>query len=99
MTYEIVCSKGLDPAKTSLEKAFLKHFASSDVQSGLEEPRLRAAARRGADQGEHGHRRHRLNRTTRVVALLTAPPAVGRAIRGQHTGSRLSSEEHETCRA
>ncbi|GAB3681877.1 phosphate ABC transporter substrate-binding protein PstS [Angustibacter aerolatus] len=37
VTYEIVCSKGLDPAKTSLEKAFLKHFASSDVQSGLEE--------------------------------------------------------------
>jgi phosphate transport system substrate-binding protein len=37
VTYEIVCSKGLDPAKTALEKAFLTHFASTDVQKGLEE--------------------------------------------------------------
>lgn len=37
VTYEIVCSKGLDAGKTSLEKAFLKHFASTDVQKGLEE--------------------------------------------------------------
>jgi phosphate transport system substrate-binding protein len=37
VTYEIVCSKGLDAEKTALEKAFLSHFASTDVQKGLEE--------------------------------------------------------------
>ncbi|GLY13422.1 phosphate ABC transporter substrate-binding protein PstS [Kineosporia rhizophila] len=37
VTYEIVCSKGLDADKTTLVKAFLKHFASSETQSGLQE--------------------------------------------------------------
>jgi phosphate transport system substrate-binding protein len=37
VTYEIVCSKGLNAEKTALEKEFLKHFASVDVQKGLEE--------------------------------------------------------------
>lgn len=37
VTYEIVCSTGLDASKTALEKAFLKHFASTDVQKSLEE--------------------------------------------------------------
>jgi phosphate transport system substrate-binding protein len=36
VTYEIVCSKGKDAAKTALTKAFLKHFASSDTQKSLE---------------------------------------------------------------
>jgi phosphate transport system substrate-binding protein len=37
VTYEVVCSKGLDPAKTQLEKAFLGHFVSSEVQQGLQD--------------------------------------------------------------
>ncbi|GLY27472.1 phosphate ABC transporter substrate-binding protein PstS [Kineosporia sp. NBRC 101731] len=37
VTYEIVCSKGLDADKTTLLKAFLKHFASADTQTGLQE--------------------------------------------------------------
>jgi len=37
VTYEIVCSKGLDATKTALVKAFLGHLASAEVQSGLEE--------------------------------------------------------------
>lgn len=36
VTYEIVCSEGKDPAKTTTIKAFLKHFASQDTQAGLE---------------------------------------------------------------
>jgi phosphate transport system substrate-binding protein len=37
VTYEIVCSKGLDAEKTKLVKAFLTHLASDETQSGLEE--------------------------------------------------------------
>jgi phosphate transport system substrate-binding protein len=37
VTYEIVCSKGLDPAKTTELKAFLKHFSDPATQTGLEE--------------------------------------------------------------
>ncbi|WP_020578152.1 phosphate ABC transporter substrate-binding protein PstS [Actinopolymorpha alba] len=37
VTYEIVCSKGLDPAKTELVKSFLTSFASSESQSSLEQ--------------------------------------------------------------
>ncbi|XVX19739.1 phosphate ABC transporter substrate-binding protein PstS [Actinomycetota bacterium] len=37
VTYEIVCSKGKDAEKQKAIKAFLKHFASDDVQAGLEE--------------------------------------------------------------
>jgi phosphate transport system substrate-binding protein len=37
VTYEIVCSKGLDAEKTALVKAFLTHLASEETQSGLEE--------------------------------------------------------------
>lgn len=37
VTYEIVCSKGADAEKQANIKAFLTHFASSDVQKGLEE--------------------------------------------------------------
>lgn len=37
VTYEIVCSKGKDAAKTALTKAFLTHFASADTQKSLEE--------------------------------------------------------------
>jgi phosphate transport system substrate-binding protein len=36
VTYEIVCSKGKDAAKTALIKAFLTHFASADTQKSLE---------------------------------------------------------------
>jgi phosphate transport system substrate-binding protein len=35
VTYEIVCSKGLDATRTALVKAFLTHLASPEVQSGL----------------------------------------------------------------
>ena len=35
VTYEIVCSKGLDANLTKGVKAFLAHFASADVQKGL----------------------------------------------------------------
>ncbi len=35
MTYEIVCSKGLDADKTKLVKSFLTHFASDDFQKTL----------------------------------------------------------------
>jgi phosphate transport system substrate-binding protein len=35
VTYEIVCSKGLDANETKAVKAFLTHFASADVQTGL----------------------------------------------------------------
>ncbi|MBT0767633.1 phosphate ABC transporter substrate-binding protein PstS [Kineosporia sp. J2-2] len=37
VTYEIVCSKGLDAEKTTLIKSFLKHFASSETQTSLQE--------------------------------------------------------------
>jgi phosphate transport system substrate-binding protein len=37
VTYEIVCSKGLDSAKTTELKAFLNHFADPATQTGLEE--------------------------------------------------------------
>ncbi len=37
VTYQIVCSKGLAADKTALVKAFLTHFASPNVQSGLAE--------------------------------------------------------------
>jgi phosphate transport system substrate-binding protein len=36
VTYEIVCSKGKDPAKAKLVKAFLKSFASTDEQTKLQ---------------------------------------------------------------
>lgn len=36
VTYEIVCSKGLDAGKTALLRSFLGHFASPEVQKGLE---------------------------------------------------------------
>jgi phosphate transport system substrate-binding protein len=35
VTYEIVCSKGLDATKTSLLKAFLTSFASTETQTSL----------------------------------------------------------------
>jgi phosphate transport system substrate-binding protein len=37
VTYEIVCSKYADPATAANVKAFLTHFASADVQKGLED--------------------------------------------------------------
>lgn len=37
VTYEIVCSKHKDAEKGTNIKAFLKHFASPDVQKGLED--------------------------------------------------------------
>jgi phosphate transport system substrate-binding protein len=37
VTYEIVCSKGLDATKTALVKGFLTYFSSADTQKGLEE--------------------------------------------------------------
>ncbi|GAB3076964.1 phosphate ABC transporter substrate-binding protein PstS [Phycicoccus sp. Root101] len=37
VTYEIVCSKGKDAAKSKLTKAFLKSFASKETQASLEE--------------------------------------------------------------
>ncbi|MBM7798348.1 phosphate transport system substrate-binding protein [Microlunatus panaciterrae] len=37
VTYEIVCSKGLDAGKTALVKDFLGFFASSESQKSLEE--------------------------------------------------------------
>ena len=35
VTYEIVCSTGLNANDTAMEKAFLTHFASNEVQTGL----------------------------------------------------------------
>lgn len=37
VTYEIVCSAGLDEEKTTLLKAFLTHFADADTQSTLQD--------------------------------------------------------------
>jgi phosphate transport system substrate-binding protein len=37
VTYEIVCSKGLEAGKTAIVKDFLTYFASPDSQSKLEE--------------------------------------------------------------
>ena len=37
VTYEIACSKGLDPAKTAIVKDFLGYFSSEETQAGLEE--------------------------------------------------------------
>lgn len=37
VTYEIVCSKGLDAEKTKQVKSFLSYFASAEVQASLEE--------------------------------------------------------------
>ena len=37
VTYEIVCSKGLDAEKTALVKDFLTYFSSESAQSSLEE--------------------------------------------------------------
>jgi phosphate transport system substrate-binding protein len=36
VTYEVVCSKGLDASKTKLLKSFLTNFSSTDTQKGLE---------------------------------------------------------------
>jgi len=36
VTYEIVCSKGKNPAKTKLLSAFLKSFAAADMQTKLQ---------------------------------------------------------------
>ncbi len=36
VTYEIVCSKGLDPAKTALIKDFMSFYASSKEQTGIQ---------------------------------------------------------------
>ena len=36
VTYEIVCSKGKDPAKVALTQAFLKQFSSPEQQKALE---------------------------------------------------------------
>ncbi len=35
VTYEVVCSKGLDADKTALVKSFLTHFSSADFQAKL----------------------------------------------------------------
>jgi phosphate transport system substrate-binding protein len=35
VTYEIVCSKGLDADKTAIVKDFLTYFSSSDAQQKL----------------------------------------------------------------
>jgi phosphate transport system substrate-binding protein len=35
VTYEVVCSKGKDAAKTALIKSFLTHFAAADTQQSL----------------------------------------------------------------
>lgn len=37
VTYEIVCSKGLDADKTKLEKDFLSYMASAETQTSLEQ--------------------------------------------------------------
>ena len=37
MTYEIVCSKGLDPEKTALVKDFLTFFSSAEEQASLQD--------------------------------------------------------------
>ena len=37
VTYEIVCSKGLDATKTAVEKGFLGHYASAEMQQGLQD--------------------------------------------------------------
>jgi len=37
VTYEVVCSKGKDPAKVALTKAFLTHFSSTETQKSLED--------------------------------------------------------------
>ncbi|GAB3452783.1 phosphate ABC transporter substrate-binding protein PstS [Kineococcus endophyticus] len=37
VTYEIVCSKGLDAEKTALLKSFLTYFAEDETQAGLQE--------------------------------------------------------------
>jgi phosphate transport system substrate-binding protein len=37
VTYEIVCSKGKDPAQAKLTKAFLQSFAAPATQKSLEE--------------------------------------------------------------
>jgi phosphate transport system substrate-binding protein len=37
VTYEIVCSKGLDAGKTALVKAFLSHLSSPETQASFEE--------------------------------------------------------------
>ena len=37
VTYEIVCSKGLDAEKTALVKDFLTYFSSESAQGALEE--------------------------------------------------------------
>jgi phosphate transport system substrate-binding protein len=36
VSYEIVCSKGLDAAKTTVLKAFLKHLSDPATQTELE---------------------------------------------------------------
>lgn len=37
VTYEIVCSKGLDSEKTALLKSFLNYFAEDETQAGLQD--------------------------------------------------------------
>ena len=57
MTYEIVCSKGLAADKTAIVKDFLTYFASADAQKQAAGPRLRAAAKRPAVEGQDCRRR------------------------------------------
>ena len=52
MTYEIVCSKGLDAEKTAIVKDFLTYFASDRRAELARGSWLRPAAERTADQGQ-----------------------------------------------
>ncbi len=62
VTYEIVCSKGLDSEKTALLKSFLNTSRGRDPGRPAGH-RLRSAAQRGLREGAHGHRGHRLTRS------------------------------------
>ena len=57
VTYEIVCSKGKDPAKAALLKAFLKQFSSPEQQKALETIGYAPLPDRGGHQGDRRHQR------------------------------------------
>ena len=60
VTYEIVCSKGLDAEKTALLKSFLTYFAADDTQKGLADIGYAPLPDRGLHEGPHRDRGHRL---------------------------------------
>ena len=84
VTYEIVCSKGLDPEKTALVKDFLTFFSSTEEQAEPAGQGLRPAADRPADQGQDRGLRDLLIDQRRCRPVVCVTPRVADASTGRH---------------